>query len=533
MGTSAMDYKYPQTTYLTGKSYDDDIWDQNGNNLSDNKTEQSDVPALFRCNACYIKFTEEEALEDHILALHSSGNPHTEAENLNKCKTFMDMKYPYAYEADAGHGNQPVNYGTRFKNDVLHNDNYIEQQVPSEHANNFPSSKVLLKIPNPDSIKIGPPVLQPILTADKKFKCNLCEKKFTRKESLQYHFFSHTGEKPFTCAQCGASFRAKPTLRNHIKVVHDGNIMNMKTIKETSKTLLKLPQQVKPDKITAICSLCSKRFKNKFRLNMHMHTQHGDLPFECSVCLKKFPIISRLEVHMRLHTDEQIDKKPEPKEVLVSKDTTPKLVTEAKPYPCHICKKTFTKQLNLHNHMMTQHKNTTKNFRCSVCDQTFATKLAVKDHMRKHVVTKHPSIETIPSPKEFRQSNTLNQQNISNNFRCPQCHVSFHFLCRLKAHMFKCHSKKIIKRKQCPALSLKLKPKATSQNHNLKLAARKCHECPQCGKKFTMEKNLQTHITYTHRDGEMRYQCSKCDKSFHYNCRLKLHLLKVHKSDRM
>ncbi|KAH8893794.1 hypothetical protein GQ53DRAFT_97786 [Thozetella sp. PMI_491] len=57
----------------------------------------------------------------------------------------------------------------------------------------------------------------------KKHKCKVCDKRFTRPSSLQTHMYSHTGEKPFACdvEGCGRHFSVVSNLRRHRKV-HKG-----------------------------------------------------------------------------------------------------------------------------------------------------------------------------------------------------------------------------------------------------------------------------------------------------------------------
>ncbi|KAK9369933.1 hypothetical protein V1509DRAFT_387498 [Lipomyces kononenkoae] len=54
----------------------------------------------------------------------------------------------------------------------------------------------------------------------KKHKCPICHKRFTRPSSLQTHMYSHTGEKPFTCdfRGCGRKFSVVSNLRRHKKI---------------------------------------------------------------------------------------------------------------------------------------------------------------------------------------------------------------------------------------------------------------------------------------------------------------------------
>ena len=58
----------------------------------------------------------------------------------------------------------------------------------------------------------------------KKHKCKICDKRFTRPSSLQTHMYSHTGEKPYACEAegCGRHFSVVSNLRRHRKV-HKGD----------------------------------------------------------------------------------------------------------------------------------------------------------------------------------------------------------------------------------------------------------------------------------------------------------------------
>ncbi|KAG6007867.1 hypothetical protein E4U21_005455 [Claviceps maximensis] len=57
-------------------------------------------------------------------------------------------------------------------------------------------------------------------STQKKHKCRVCDKRFTRPSSLQTHMYSHTGEKPFACEieGCGRHFSVVSNLRRHRKV---------------------------------------------------------------------------------------------------------------------------------------------------------------------------------------------------------------------------------------------------------------------------------------------------------------------------
>ncbi|KAI9803506.1 MAG: hypothetical protein M1825_001849 [Sarcosagium campestre] len=89
-------------------------------------------------------------------------------------------------------------------------------------------------LPRPQGLLAGsmPPAPQSMMgqfsskvssNTQKKHKCKVCDKRFTRPSSLQTHMYSHTGEKPFACDVDGCSrhFSVVSNLRRHRKV-HKG-----------------------------------------------------------------------------------------------------------------------------------------------------------------------------------------------------------------------------------------------------------------------------------------------------------------------
>ncbi|EFO12905.1 hypothetical protein LOAG_15627, partial [Loa loa] len=54
-------------------------------------------------------------------------------------------------------------------------------------------------------------------TGEKRFKCDICEKKFIRKRDLVVHNITHTGERRFECDICGKSFTLNSNLLVHMR----------------------------------------------------------------------------------------------------------------------------------------------------------------------------------------------------------------------------------------------------------------------------------------------------------------------------
>ena len=59
-------------------------------------------------------------------------------------------------------------------------------------------------------------------THEKRFKCDICDKRFGAKLHLKDHKNIHTGEKPYVCKFCSNRFSSFGTLRMHERS-HEGN----------------------------------------------------------------------------------------------------------------------------------------------------------------------------------------------------------------------------------------------------------------------------------------------------------------------
>lgn len=98
---------------------------------------------------------------------------------------------------------------------------------PMANSRTLPRPSQMMGVP------LGPPAPSTMMgqfsskmasNTQKKHKCRVCEKRFTRPSSLQTHMYSHTGEKPFACDVdgCGRHFSVVSNLRRH-KKVHKGD----------------------------------------------------------------------------------------------------------------------------------------------------------------------------------------------------------------------------------------------------------------------------------------------------------------------
>lgn len=111
----------------------------------------------------------------------------------------------------------------------------VDSSSVSDYSNGSDIESSSRTLPRPSGLLSGgmPPAPQSMMgqfsskvssSTQKKHKCKVCDKRFTRPSSLQTHMYSHTGEKPFSCEVegCGRHFSVVSNLRRHRKV-HKGD----------------------------------------------------------------------------------------------------------------------------------------------------------------------------------------------------------------------------------------------------------------------------------------------------------------------
>lgn len=175
----------------------------------------------------------------------------------------------------------------------------------------------------------------------KKYLCDICPKKFYRREHLKIHVAKHNMIKPYKCTRCTKRFIKEEQLNNHLPK-HDRTFKKNKET-DSSKRFL--------------CEICSKSFTQSTTLIAHLRAHNGIKPFVCEVCSRPFTTNAYLKMHMRTHTQER-------------------------PYICQYCSRAFARADTLANHL-TSHTGEAK-YHCKCCPKNFRRLKSLKEHMFIH-----------------------------------------------------------------------------------------------------------------------------------------------------
>ena len=133
---------------------------------------------------------------------------------------------------------------------------------------------------------------------------------------------------------------------------------------------------------------------------------------------------------------------------------------------------------------------------CKSCEVQFEESNALIEHLK---VNHKDDVETKNSSTE--SSKELNEKKVHAVLNCDICGKSFIIPWRLSQH------------KKIAHLS-------------------KNYQCESCGRHFTLEKLLKSHIDAHHQKRERIHRCESCDKSFFSVSGLKSHIRNIHNDDK-
>ncbi|CAK9807987.1 Zinc finger protein 567 [Anthophora plagiata] len=256
-------------------------------------------------------------------------------------------------------------------------------------------------------------------TNEKTERCNICGFHFPDHNILLLHkqLIHMINEKNlnvpenflknYSCHLCSKVFKMRGSLMVHMRVAHMG--YNLGSLAKGGQIELIFNEN------KYNCPTCGKKFKKEQHVVQHLKT-HEAKQWECDVCNKMFTTKYFLKKHKRLHSGEM-------------------------PYKCNICNKTFTFQQSYHKHRL-YHKDD-KPHTCTTCGRSFKELSTLHNHERIHTGEKPFACETCG--KCFRQRvSYLVHRRIHTGvmpYKCTICGKSFRYKVSQRTH--KCPAQQV------------------------------------------------------------------------------------------
>lgn len=220
----------------------------------------------------------------------------------------------------------------------------------------------------------------------------------------------------------------------------------------------------KKDACKFMCEKCGRLFYSEKILEEHDNIHTGVKPFICEHCGKAFYRNQSLKIHLFVHTEETL-------------------------FTCEYCGKQFKRKSSLQLHMRIHSKVTEKRnpYECQICNKRLSCKSGHMLHMRLHAGEKPNKCSYEGCSAEYADKGQLSRHITKDHlnikeFVCPieDCGRDFYFAPSLRRHMV-----------------------SHSETRDFK--------CLECNKTFKMQKNLDLHVKFVHRN-ERNYKCNVCGK---------------------
>ena len=398
-------------------------------------------------------------------------------------------------------------------------------------------------------------------SAQKDFKCDLCELSFAKKDKLRLHFKTH---KLFLCDTCGVKFSSEEDFREHIEI-HKPKIAD-RYINKPFRIEIENAASIQNIQVEEKKAADKKNNSDAFA-NLEVETESEisfvDVPIKQET---EVPIIdiedgsssriienqeeeeARISTRLNLsnvgnENKVEVDIREENKNtndfVYVSDDSTEEtdpylkvtiekvLEDKNKMFVCWDCSAVFATKVGVTNHIFKQHPNSKHSysrheiavkFQCEICKLKFGTKEAYRSHLYRHMST---------------------NSNLTKKV-CNICGYEFinekMFRFHMVNHAQKEHEEEKEKVKKLQVFDVKdLKCSICEEQFNTNsmlmthLKSAHMFSCKKCNKEFQTQENLKIHLKEAHR--ESKYICNLCGDHFSSQERIYEHMV-LHKTEK-
>jgi len=147
-------------------------------------------------------------------------------------------------------------------------------------------------------------------TADKPYKCSLCNKCFSRSSNLQQHKRNvHSNRRPYHCPYCGKLFKTNIQLKRHVRIHTDAKPYSCRHCSDCFRSIYRLQAHLLKSHNEGTwftCDICQQQFARRGELKLGLHSlrrHEGVKPYVCSECPKRFFSTYHLKSHHLIHSD--------------------------------------------------------------------------------------------------------------------------------------------------------------------------------------------------------------------------------------
>lgn len=340
----------------------------------------------FKCELCERRFARKNILRDHMTNRHGENNSKT-CYQCRECKEIFPNTTPAVSHME------------------IHHPDFFDERTGYSFD---------------------------MLTLNKLYICEFCDKCFSSSDYLIEHRIQHSPPTRYQCKTCNEEFVTHSDLKTHQDGHSSDGISDYKTDFKIS--------------ILYLCEFCEKCLKNYQSYSNHVSTHKKENPYECKFCSENFPSHDLALLHKKTHKTFENPLMPKPFECqycdkgFTSGSALTKHVrihTGEKPFSCRVCNKSFRQSSGLYTHLKV-HSND-RPYQCDLCDRAFKIVGDYKQHVRRHSGVRPYSCDvcskTFITQRSFTQHKKIHSDGKS--FVCDVCNESFRRSHTLKIHKLK------------------------------------------------------------------------------------------------
>ncbi|KAG8436583.1 hypothetical protein GDO86_007623 [Hymenochirus boettgeri] len=294
------------------------------------------------------------------------------------------------------------------------------------------------------------------------WKCDVCNKSFTRRPHLEEHMILHSQDKPFKCTYCEEYFKCRFTRLKHQEKFHLGPFPCTICGRHFNDTgnMKRHIEYTHGGKRKWTCFICGKSVRERTTLKEHLRIHSGEKPHLCSICGQSFRHGSSYRVHLRVHHDDKRYECEECGKTFIRHDHLikhKKIHSGEKAHQCEECGKCFGRRDHLTVHYKSVHlgekvwqKYKATFHQCEVCKKVFKGKSSLKMHFRTHSGEKPYKCQICN--QSFRIKKTLTKHLVIHSdarpFTCQHCNATFKRKDKLKYHIDHVHGSKMVEEEE-------------------------------------------------------------------------------------